>query len=57
MAGGDRAMRLELYLQTFNVFNQVNYSNFGAVITSPVFGEPTAALAARRLEMGMRVGF
>ena len=57
MAGGDRAMRLEVYLQTFNVFNQVNYSNFGAVITSPVFGEPTAALAARRLEMGMRVGF
>ncbi len=55
--GGDRAMRLELYLQTFNVFNQVNYINYGSVITSPEFGQPTAAMAARRLEMGMRVGF
>jgi hypothetical protein len=57
MSGGDRAMRLEIYLQTFNVFNQVNFSNYGSVITSPVFGQPTAAMPARRLELGFRVGF
>lgn len=57
MGGNDRAVRLEVYLQTFNVFNQVNYINYGSVLTSPYFGQPTAAMAARRLELGMRVGF
>lgn len=56
--GGDnRAVRLEVYLQTFNVFNQVNYSNYAAVVTSALFGQPTAALPARRLEVGFRIGF
>lgn len=57
MSGGDRAVRFELYLQAFNVFNQVNYTNYGAVLTSPRYGQPTAAAPARRLELGMRVGF
>ncbi len=57
MGGSDRAVRLELYLQTFNVFNQVNFINYGSVLTSPSFGVPTAAMGARRLEMGMRIGF
>ena len=57
MAGGDRAVRLEIYLQTFNIFNQTNYTNYGAVLTSQQYGKPTAAAPARRLELGMRVGF
>lgn len=57
MGGSDQAVRLELYLQTFNVFDQVNYTNIGAVLTSPRFGQPTAAAQARRFEMGMRIGF
>ena len=57
MSGGDRAVRLEVYLQTFNVFNQVNFINYGAVLTSPRFGTPTAAMPGRRLELGFRVGF
>lgn len=55
--GNDRAVRFEVYLQAFNVFNQVNYTNYGAVITSDRYGMPTAAAPARRLELGMRVGF
>jgi hypothetical protein len=57
MNGGDRAVRLEVYLQAFNVFNQVNFINYGSVLTSSSFGVPGAALPARRLEVGMRVGF
>jgi hypothetical protein len=57
MGGNDRAVRLEVYLQTFNVFNQVNFINYGSVITSDYFGVPTAAQPARRFEMGMRIGF
>ena len=58
MGGSDRAMRLEVYLQTFNVFNQVNLINFGSVLSNPnTFGVANSALPGRRLEVGMRVGF
>jgi hypothetical protein len=57
MGGDNRAVRLEVYLQTFNLFNAVNYTNYGAVLTSRSFGLATAAAPARRFEMGMRVGF
>ena len=57
MGGNDKAVRLEVYLQTFNVFNQVNYTSYSSVLSSTSFGDPTAAAPARRLELGMRVGF
>jgi hypothetical protein len=57
MGGDNRAVRLEVYLQTFNLFNAVNYTNYGAVLTSRSFGLAPAAAPARRFEMGMRVGF
>jgi hypothetical protein len=37
--------------------NSVNYSRYSAVLSSPIFGTPIAALQPRRLEMGMRIGF
>jgi hypothetical protein len=56
--GGEQgAVRVELYLQTFNLFNTVNYNRFASVVSSPTFGQPINALPARRFEMGMRVGF
>jgi outer membrane receptor for ferrienterochelin and colicin len=55
--GESRAVRLEVYLQTFNLMNSVNYSRYSAVLSSPIFGTPIAALQPRRLEMGMRIGF
>ncbi len=58
MSGGDRAVRLEVYLQTFNVFNQVNFINYGAVLANTrSFGVASAAMPGRRLELGFRVGF
>ena len=49
--------RIQVRIETFNLFNQVNYTNYGAVLTSRSFGLATAAAPARRFEMGMRVGF
>jgi outer membrane receptor for ferrienterochelin and colicin len=55
--GETRAVRLELYLQTFNLLNNVNFTRYSAALSSPIFGAPIAAMPPRRLEMGMRVGF
>lgn len=55
--GEQKAVRLEVYLQTFNLFNTVNYNRFSAVQSSSTFGLPINAMPARRLEMGMRLGF
>lgn len=57
MGGEQRAVRLELYAQAFNVFNTVNYSRYGSVLSSGTFGQPISAMPARRLELGMRIGF
>lgn len=55
--GEQRAVRLEVYMQTFNLMNTVNYTRYAAVQSSSIFGTPIAAAAARRMEMGMRIGF
>jgi DNA-binding winged helix-turn-helix (wHTH) protein len=58
---GDEAkqprVRTELYLRATNVLNTVNKSGFSGVMTSPLFGLPRSAQAARRAELGMRVRF
>lgn len=55
--GEQRAVRLEVYAQTFNLFNTVNYSRYGSVLSAGTFGTPIAAAPARRIELGMRIGF
>jgi len=58
LGGGEqRAVRLEIYAQTFNLLNTVNYSRYGSVLSSATFGLPINAMPARRLELGMRIGF
>jgi hypothetical protein len=49
--------RLELYALVQNVFNHVNLIAFNGVATSTFFGRATAALPARRLEIGTRFDF
>lgn len=63
-AGQDGAPRrqvssrgIELYAQAWNVFNEVNYTRFSGVMTSPFFLQPTAAAPARRFDFGTRVFF
>jgi Carboxypeptidase regulatory-like domain len=55
-AGGQR-VRVELFASASNLLNTTNPINFSGVQTSPFFGEPTAALPARRVELGVRFAF
>jgi len=59
---GDPARRrggqdLGVTLSAANVFNQRQNAGFSGVLTSPLFGQPTSALTARRLNLSMQVGF
>ena len=36
-------MRIELFVAASNLFNNVNPMGYSGVMTSPFFGEPTAA--------------
>jgi hypothetical protein len=56
-SAGDKRAVIEAYAQAFNLFNAVNSVGYSGVETSPFFGQPTSALAARRIELGMRLGF
>lgn len=49
--------RLEIFARATNVLNAVNPQRFGSVLTSPFFGLPTSAAAARRVNAGLRLMF
>jgi len=55
--GAARFKGAELYANVSNLFNEVNYTRFSGVLTSPLFGMPTAAAPARQFEFGTRVFF
>jgi hypothetical protein len=57
--GGDMNKRygVELYVQSYNLLNHMNALNFSGVMTSPFFGQPTAAAPPRRVELGARLTF
>ena len=60
MGGGgaeDKRVRFELFASAQNLFNHVNPIGYSGVMTSPFFGQPTAAMPARRVDVGMRIGF
>jgi len=50
-------VRFELFVSAQNLFNHVNPIGYSGVMTSQFFGEPTAAMPARHIDVGMRVGF
>ena len=54
---GNKRYRVEFYVQAFNAFNNANLSTFSGVLTSPFYGQATAALPGRRTETGMRFSF
>jgi hypothetical protein len=47
----------EFYARATNLLNSVNRRGFSGVASSPFFGLPTSAQAARRLELGTRIQF
>ena len=53
----DKRIRFELFASASNVLNAVNRIGYSGVMTSPFFGQATAAMAARRIDVGVRVGF
>jgi hypothetical protein len=53
----DKRIRFELYVSAQNLFNHTNPIGYSGVMTSPFFGQPTAAMPGRRLDLGLRVGF
>jgi hypothetical protein len=46
-----------VFLEAFNVLNRRNFSTFVANVSSAQFGQPSEALAPRRLQIGLRVDF
>ena len=54
---GVNTPRLEIFVRATNVLNAVNQQRFSGVLTSPFFGLPTSAAAARRVNAGVRVMF
>lgn len=60
MTGGgaeNRRIRIELFASALNLFNSVALTGYSGVMTSPFFGDATAAMPGRRIDLGVRVGF
>jgi hypothetical protein len=55
--GDDKRLRIEVFASASNVFNNVNPTGYSGVMTSPFFGRPTAAGPARKLDLGLKIGF
>lgn len=53
----EKRIRFELFVSGSNIFNAVNRIGYSGVMTSPFFGQPTAAMPGRRVDVGMKVGF
>ena len=53
----DKKIRFELFASASNLLNVVNRVGYSGVMTSPFFGQATSAMPARRIDVGVRVGF
>jgi hypothetical protein len=53
----NKRVRIELFVSASNVFNNVNAMGYSGVMTSPFFGQATVAGPARKLDLGMKIGF
>jgi len=52
-AGGN----IEFFAQADNVLNRVNFTSYAGTMTSRLFGQPTAASQARRVQVGCQLRF
>jgi Carboxypeptidase regulatory-like domain len=53
----NKRIRLELFASASNLLNNVNPMGDSGVMTSPFFGQPTGAAAARKIDLGLKIGF
>jgi outer membrane receptor protein involved in Fe transport len=58
-AGGaaDKRFRVDFYASAQNILNRTNYTSYSGTLTSPLFGQPTAAGTPRRIQLGARFSF
>jgi len=56
-AGANGGGNLEFFAQADNILNRVNFTNYAGTMTSRLFGQPTAASQARRVQVGMQLRF
>jgi hypothetical protein len=49
--------RMGLNVSIQNLTNHANLTGYSGVLTSPFFGRPTSAMSARRVSVGMNLGF
>ena len=54
---GKDARTLTVGLDAFNLTNHVNYGSYVGTITSPLFGRPVSARAARQCQFSLRMTF
>jgi len=57
LSGIKEGLGLVANVDAFNLFNRVNYTTFVGVLSSPFFGDPVAAAAARRLQLSLMLKF
>ncbi|MGC8792327.1 MAG: hypothetical protein ACP5U2_02925 [Bryobacteraceae bacterium] len=50
-------LKLTLTVDAFNALNRVNYTRYVGNLSSPLFGQPVRARAARRMQLGLAVEF
>ena len=55
--GEQKRFNVEIFTAVNNLTNAVNYGGYSGVLSSPAFGLPNSAQAARRIELGTRLGF
>jgi hypothetical protein len=53
----DRRFRLDFFVSGQNLLNRTNYTSYSGTLTSPLFGQPTAAGTPRRIQLGARFSF
>jgi len=56
-SGTPPGRNVEFFAQADNVLNRVNFTNYAGTMTSRLFGQPTAASQARRVQVGMQLRF
>ena len=49
--------RIQFYVQAYNLLNRVNRIGYRGVMGTPLFGQATASMPPRRLEVGTRFDF
>jgi hypothetical protein len=57
LGAGKDARDITLGFDAFNVLNHVNYGSFVGTLSSPLFGQPVSARAARQLQFSVRMKF